>query len=76
MEGSTPSLFRALVEAEIRIDRAMRKGREYYDRAVELDRKRKLYLEKLFEHVEDVPLDDRAYQIRRRVELSKQLEVL
>lgn len=58
---STNEALRILLEAEIHIDRAMQKGHDYFLRCMEIDKKRKRFLELLFSHQREVPLAYRSY---------------
>lgn len=75
LERPTPTLLREMLEDEIAIDRAVNKGREYYDRAVFRDKRRKVFLNVLFANQQDIDLKDRAYQFRRMSEMAAQREI-
>ena len=75
MEDSTDSILRQMLEDENEIQRAMSKGREYYNRAVRLDERRQVFLSKLFMIQEDVDLPARAYNYRRINAMAAQREI-
>lgn len=69
--------FRKCVFTEFKIERAMKKGHDYYENAQQIDKIRINFLSRLFAVENDVvDLHHRAYKFRRSMALAKQREIL
>lgn len=76
MEDSENKILGRMLRAEIIIDNAIARGKQYYDKCLLMSKQRELFLEKLFLHVEDIDLHNKSYNIRRSNSRSINRELL